>query len=82
MVSSLGLENVENVQLRGIDCDVCGETFRHRISGDELGMANDWTVEAVTDLECPHCGARTRWTIEEELLYGCAALTADRTARR
>lgn len=78
MRHSLGLDNVDHVQLTDIDCIACGETFDHRLSGDDLGMVNAWTVEAVTDLECPHCGDVVRWVFEEELLHGCADLRASR----
>jgi RNase P subunit RPR2 len=65
-VLGLDLDDVAHVQV-SVDCLACGESFDHRIRGAELRMVNDWTVEAVTVLDCPHCGDRTRWTIEEEL---------------
>jgi len=66
VVLGLDIDDVAHVQVT-VDCLACGESFDHRIEGGELGMVNDWTVEAVTELVCPHCGDRTRWVIEEEL---------------
>lgn len=63
----VGLGDVAHVQLTDVTCLACGGTFDHRIDGSELGAVDEWTVEAVTELACPHCGDRTRWVIEEEL---------------
>jgi DNA-directed RNA polymerase subunit RPC12/RpoP len=63
----VGLGDVAHVQLSDVTCLACGGRFDHRIDGSELGTVDEWTVEAVTELACPHCGDRTRWVIEEEL---------------
>lgn len=64
---SPGLDNVAHVQLVDLVCDECGERFDHRVEGEEIRMANEWTVEVVTRPECPACGYGCRWVIEEEL---------------
>jgi Zn ribbon nucleic-acid-binding protein len=78
MMLPVDIDDVAHVQLADVDCLACGGTFDHRIDRSELGTVDEWTVEAVTVLECPHCGDRTRWVIEEERRRGPDERDCDR----
>lgn len=62
-------DTLDRLTLSGVACTECGGLSEQVVEGDEVGMANEWTVEVRTHFDCPHCGQSMRWTIEEELLH-------------